>query len=582
MYTPIGKKQFTNHLIVLFALVLVTIIPYQKVRHYGFVDLDDYDYLVENHHINKGFSVEGLVWAFSFQNNNDDNSYWRPLSWVSHMMDFELFGDDAGWHHLVNLVLHLSNSLLLYALLFMMTRNSLPSAMAAVLFAIHPINVESVAWITERSSVLCTSVGLMTLLLYVRYTRCPSVARYMAVFMTFLLCVMVKPILVTLPFLMLLLDYWPLGRLRFAPEGENGPRVEWRRLVIEKVPLTVLAVIAILLALHRQGSAVPTDEVAFPLRLANAVVAYVQYLFHLVYPVDLAAFYPFPKMIPLWKSCGALGVLVLISIAAVAKAGRWPFFFVGWFWYAGTLLPKIGLVQTGLWPSMADRWAYFPAIGIFVGASWLGTSCFQRQSGLYRQLIVVSSVAACMALVLFTEVHVGFWANSTRLFERMIAKTQGNYMAHNNLGTVLLSQGKRDEAKAHFLKAIQIKPDFEIPYLNLGKLAFAEGNPEKAREFYEKAVSIRPKYDSGYIALGNLSFREGHYQEAWDYYSLAVRINADDASPYNGMGGVLTKIGRLEDALAMYAKALEIDPNYKPAKENRERVLKAVQSRQNP
>lgn len=574
----IKSDHFRTHFFACLLLTLLLLLPYSQVRNHEFVDLDDYDYIVENHHIKNGLTVDGLIWAFNFQQN--DKSYWRPLTWVSHMLDFEFFGNDAGWHHLTNLFLHSLNTLLLYALLFIMTGKLGQSALVAALFALHPINVESVAWVTERNNVLCTAAGLITLLLYVRYATQPSLNRYLNVLLSFLICLMVKPILVTLPFLMLLLDYWPLERFNYLSKGEKNQRGTVKNLVGEKIPLIFLATLTIWFSLLRHGSAVSFEQISIQMRLANGVLSYLQYVLNLFYPLNLTAFYPFPKTLPSWQVFSAIAVLFGITGFVIRSMRKSPYLFVGWFWYTGTMFPKIGLIQVGLWPALADRWAYFPAIGLFLMFSWWFIAFVVRQSDLFRKMLILLFLAACCAMVLLTWIQVGFWANSTRLFERMIEKTHDNYMAHNNLGTVLLSQGRYDEAEIHFSKAIEIKTNFEIPYVNMGKLAYKKGDIEKAVAYYEKAIAIRGDYYAAHLSLGNLYLKTANYQKAWRYYSEAVRISSDEALPYNGMGGVLTKVGRLEDAVRMYAKAIEIDPSYEPAKQNLERVMMIIRSRQ--
>jgi tetratricopeptide (TPR) repeat protein len=389
---------------------------------------------------------------------------------------------------------------------------------------------------------------------------------------------MVKPILVTLPFLLLLIDYWPLDRFGFFEKRNSITRNEKIKAIGEKIPLLLMCLFAIGASLARHGETISVDQISLPLRLANAVVAYLRYLSNLFYPVNLTAFYPFPNTIPLWQSLGAFLVLMGISIITLFYAKKMPYLFVGWFWFTGTMFPKIGLVQAGLWPALADRWAYFPAIGIFIMVTWLCFDLLVKRHGLSSRRVGAAFFIFCTILAALTWKQVQYWSNSTRLFEHMIEKTQDNYMAHNNLGTVLMSQGKLDAAEEHFEKAIEINPDFEIPYLNIGKLAYKKGNVEKARLYYNKAIVIRPNNYGAYLALGNLQFREGEYQDAWRFYSEAIRINPDSAFPYNGMGGVLTKIGRLEEAVAMFVKALEIDPGYEPAKQNLEHVREALRS----
>ncbi|MDJ0884481.1 MAG: tetratricopeptide repeat protein, partial [Desulfobacterales bacterium] len=573
----INHIGYRHHIVLCASLMFLLLLPYLQVRHHEFVDFDDYLYIVDNPYINDGISVDGLIWAFNFRDN--DKYYWRPLAWVSHMLDFELFGPDAGWHHLINVLLHLTNTLCLYVLLFAMTGRARRAALVAALFALHPINVESVAWVTERSNVLSTTAGLITLLLYVRYTRQPSRNRYLSVFFSFLLCLLVKPILVTLPFLMILLDLWPLNRFDARSTPRFAPPRPVRMIIVEKIPLIFLTGFAIWLSLQRLGSVDSTQPVAVTLRLANAVVAYVQYLINLLYPVNLAAFYPFPKSIPMWKTVGALLVLAAISGMVVARVKKKPYLFVGWFWFTGTLFPTCGLVQAGLWPELADRWAYFPAIGLFLLVVWWGMDFAERLSGTMRKLALVPVVTVAMAMAVVTWGQIGHWTNSIRLFERMLAKTHANAVAHNNLGTSLIKKGQSDKARQHFLSAIEINPGFAMAYFNLGKIARDNGETTKAIGWYEKAIGVQPNIYPVHIALGNAYFKIDNFTQSWHHYAEAIRIDPDGgALPFNGLGGILAKTGQLDKAAQMFQKALEIEPDYKPAKQNLERVTSALRT----
>jgi tetratricopeptide (TPR) repeat protein len=572
--TGTGQK----HLIISLALVALTLVPYLQVHNYSFVYLDDYDYIVENHHINRGLTHDGLIWAFNFQQN--DKSYWRPLTWVSHMLDFELFGSDPGWHHLVNLLFHLLNILLLYAFLFKTTGRFFRSALVALLFGLHPINVESVAWITERNNVLCTTVGLITLWLYARYASQTSLRRFLYVFLAFLLCLMVKPILVTLPFLMLLLDYWPLGRYTHHTERNSSERHTLGVIIGEKIPLIILTILAIGFSLQRHGSTVSMAQVPLPMRLANGIVSYVKYLLNLFYPTNLTAFYPYPEAIPAWQLFGSIVVLLCISVICVLWIRRFPYLFVGWFWFAGTMFPKIGLIQVGLWPALADRWAYFPAIGIFLIVSWALFEIAERQPGHRYRRFLWAVLPLCVVMVVLTWRQVRYWENSKVLFSRMVTITRHNFMAHNNLGLIIKEEGNQEEALSHFQKAIEINPGFEIAYLNLGKMASDSGDIDRAIECYEKAIAIRPSFYGAHIALGNLLLKTNALAEAWQHYSEAIRIKPDAAAPYNGLASVLTKLGRLKEAKRMFEKALSIEPDYGPSKQNLERVVNAIQAAQ--
>ena len=575
---PHSSISLRHHLSICLLLIGLLLLPYYQVRDHEFVDLDDDTYIVENPYINEGLNVDGLLWAFSVQNK--ENYYWRPLTWVSHMLDFEFFGLNAGWHHITNVLLHLSNTLLLYALLFVMTGRTGGSAMVSALFALHPINVESVAWITERSNLLSTAIGLTTMLFYVRYTCQPSRSKYLFVLLSFFLCLLVKPILVTLPFLMLLLDYWPLRRLGFNSSPRHDSRTTVRTVVAEKIPLVLLSFLAISLSLLRLGSSDATAKVSIMLRLANAAVAYVKYLINLVYPINLAPFYPFPESIPAWKILGAVLILATITGVVLWQMTKRPYLFVGWFWFTGTMFPTCGLVQAGVWPELADRWAYFPTIGLFILVVWWAMEHSAWLSGKKRKITLASVVSVGVLMISVTWIQAGFWANSTLLFNRMLDKTEDNWLAHNNLGKTLVKKGQHEEARRHFLKAIEIHPGFEIPYFNLGKIAQDKGQVEESTEWFEKVITLKPNHYNAHIALGNAYFKLNNYPKAWRHFSEAIRLDpSGGALPFNGLGGILANTGQYKKASRMFQKALEVEPDYKPAKLNLERVETAMRTK---
>ncbi len=573
--------------VVIAFLVFLTLIPYGQVGQHAFVDLDDYDYIVDNPNVKYGFSVAGLVWAFGFK--DQDRSYWRPLTWLTHMLDFELFGADAGSHHLINLLIHLINVLLLGGFLYKATGHLGRSAAAAALFAVHPINVECVAWVTERSSLLSTALGLLTLNLYAAYVRQPSRRHYALTLMAYLLCLMAKPILVTLPFLMLLLDFWPFRRIDLTPPNRDASANPWTAiaragvrlritthdasrslagLIVEKVPYLVMTVGAILLSFLRHGTTVSVEQVPLTLRMANAVVSYIKYVGHLLYPVDLAAFYPFPQSVPAWQAVTSLMLLTVVTFYLVINIRRRAYLLVGWLWFLGTFIPKIGLVQGGLWPALADRWAYFPAIGLFISLVWwLGDFL----AGKSRAQIRAAATAVFLLLGILMTItwkQVGYWADSTALFERMLSKTSDNYMAHNNLGFVLLKEDRLDEAAWHFKRAIVIAPNFEPAFSSLGTIAKKRGQHEEAVEWYERAIAINPRYGVAYLNLGNLYFDRGEFRKAIRYYSTGIKAAPRSSLLYNSLGAALTKIGRLNEAVVCYKTALQIDPGLQIAAVN--------------
>ncbi|MGD9332114.1 MAG: tetratricopeptide repeat protein [Desulfobacterales bacterium] len=571
-----------HHMAIIALIVVLTVMPYGQVREHAFVDLDDYNYLVENPKVKYGFSVEGIIWALGFR--DQDRSYWRPLTWMTHMLDFELFGENAGMHHLTNLLLHILNALLVYGVLYRMTRRIWPAALVALIFAVHPINVESVAWVTERNNLLSTFLGLITLLLYAGYCRRQSPAGYYSTLLAYLMCLMAKPILVTLPFLLLLLDYWPLNR--FAPERSSGlhsrpPEASLpdlrsgediylavKKCLIEKVPFLALALGAILFSVLRFGETISAHVVPMPLRIGNAIISYVKYLGLLVWPADLAAFYPFPTELSIGHLVASIGFLCVLTVYAVLQWNRSPYLIIGWLWFLGTLVPKIGLVQAGLWPELADRWAYFPAIGVFIAGVWWGADWFPRLSKALRLGLRLTIATAIGVLTAVTWVQVGYWANSTVLFERMIDKTENNYMAHNNLGFVLIKEDRLDDAQRHFEQAIAIFPKFEIPYLNIGTIYKERGQLDAAIEWYQQALEINPRFARAYLNIGNIYFQREAFPEAIRYFSAGIQVDPNSALLYNSLGAAFTKIGRLDQAIACFEQALENDPGLKMAARN--------------
>lgn len=459
------KKEY----ITILFLTLLTILPYAQVAQHSFVHLDDYEYIVNNAYINKGLSAEGFHWAMNFR--LQDESYWRPLTWISHMLDYTLFGNDAGMHHLINIFLHVSNTILVYLLLYKMTGRLLESFIVAVFFGLHPINVESVAWLTERSNVLSMFWGLICLILYYKYAIKKTRFHYWLMIFSYIFSLMAKPLLVTLPFLMLLLDYWPIGRIRKLKEDPKY----LAKIVIEKLPLIILSFLAILISINRVGITISVAQVPISLRASNALVSYVQYILAIINPTNLAAFYPFPQSIPVWKTIGAIIVIAVTTVVAFIKVKKMPYFFVGWFWYIGTLLPKVGFIQAGLWPAMADRWAYFPAIGLFIIMAWMLFSNDAICQKSYRHLFVVAMTAVVGIMTFQTWNQVSVWNNSYSLFEHMARKTQNNFLAYNNLGYLYSLEGETEVAEKYFYKAITINPKYEKAYFNLGVISLDKG-----------------------------------------------------------------------------------------------------------
>ena len=365
--TPLEREaQIRISHLIIFYLIAVTAAIYGQTANHSFVSFDDNLYVTENSHVMDGLSKENIYWAFTL--NDKNNTYWHPITWLSHMLDCELFGINSGAHHITNLCLHIANALLLFHIFRLMTGASLQSAFLAILFAIHPINVESVAWVSERKNLLSTFFGLLTIWAYFIYTQNPNLKQYCFVFILFCMSLLAKPMLVTLPFILLLIDYWPLERICFSRRKQSFYMRKLLSLILEKMPLIITSLCLswiVYSSLERYKVIASTQLIPLDVRFYNAVVSYVSYLLKLFWPFNLSFYYPFPSSVSVWMWASSILLLLGFTILII-KHVRKPEYIVGWFWFIGTLIPVSGIVQGGLWPAMADRWAYIPSIGIFL------------------------------------------------------------------------------------------------------------------------------------------------------------------------------------------------------------------------
>ena len=535
------KPSLSRIYLYIAVIAVLTALPYTQVWHHDYVYFDDYEYIVDNNYINRGLTVEGFFWAMNFR--QADGSYWRPVTWFSHMLDFSLFGKNSGAHHMVNVVFHTWNAILVFVLLYILTAKPTPSLFIALLFGLHPINVESVAWLTERSNVQSTFWGLMALLCYRQYVIHKDYRFYFLLITCFLFSLMSKPLLITLPFLMLLMDYWPLERLK----GIKGHYKAVAALVIEKIPLIALALVSIGLAMSRVGDeTISVAHVSFSLRVANALVAYVRYLLNFFYPVELAAFYPFPPSIAAWQSIGAFVGLAAISAVLLWQAKKIPWVFVGWFWFVGTLVPKIGLVQAGLWPSLADRWLYFPGLGLAIMVIWpLGRWLLEDPKPIMQWACLAAVTGLFFLLTCLTWLQVAVWSNSQTLFENMLTHTPNNYFAHNNMGFLLKMQGQDRAAAEHFRKAIGLNPHYEKAHFNMGVILSDQGHASEAVVHFRKAVALKPSSVLNNLALGKTLVDRGQ-NEGVQYLSAAMQLSHNSNEVQNIVKAILSNAGRRE------------------------------------
>jgi tetratricopeptide (TPR) repeat protein len=477
------------------------------------------------------------------------------------MLDVEIYGMNAGLHHLTNLWFHIANTLLLFGLLFRTTGGLGRSAMVAALFAAHPIHVESVAWIAERKDVLSTLFWLLTMHAYVQYVRKPRFGRYLVVVVAFALGLMSKPMLVTLPIVLLLFDVWPLQRVRF----ENGQLEVWMRMIREKIPLFILALASsiVTVIVQAQGGAVRNFEM-FPLyrRVANAVVSYVAYLGQMLWPGNLSAYYPYPSL-PLWSIIVSAVVLVAASFMVIRLSKSRSFLFAGWFWYLITLIPVIGLVQVG-GQARADRYTYIPLIGIFIVVVW-GIHLVLRG---WRYGDIALKAMACIlvcALAAGARHQVRYWESDLSLWERAATVTADNYFAHTNLGYALLERGDVAEGIANYKEALRINPDSAETYNGLGLALARQGQLDAAIEQYRLAIRTRPGFSDAHSNLGIALASRGDMQEAFSEFQRALEISPENPEILYNYGFTLANLGRLDEAISYYRKAVAIRPGYADA-----------------
>jgi Tfp pilus assembly protein PilF len=540
-------------------LAAATAAVYWPVRHFEFTNYDDTLYVTENPHVQGGLTPQSIAWAFTTAHF----SIWAPLTWLSCMLDCQLFRLNAGAHHTVNVLFHIANALLLFIVLNRMTAAAWRSAVVAALFALHPLHVESVAWVAERKDVLSTFFWMLTLLAYVCYVERPSVSRYGSCVGLYALGLMAKPMLVTLPFVLLLLDYWPLGRTRWVPAANGvGKKRSPGYLLREKVPFVVLAIPACVVtywAEQHGGSVIMLDNLPLGLRLANAVMSYARYLGKTFWPVNLAVYYPYQTWPPaaVW---GAGAVLTGISCLMVWKAKHHPCLVTGWLVYLGTLVPVIGLVQVGSF-SMADRYTYVPLVGLFVMAAW----CLPRTLLEQRRPKITAATTAGVLLAscaVASALQVRYWRNSETLFRHALTVTQNNFLAHENLGKTLAEHGKISDATAQFAAALQIKPDSPSVHVNLGNTLAAQGKLTEAIREFQTALRLKPDSAEARYNLGVALASRGSISEAMQEFAAARQINPDHVQAHYNLGALLASQGRTSEAIVEYRQALRLKPNW--------------------
>jgi len=559
-------------------IVLATIFIYWQVGNFEFINLDDDIHLIKNTQLLGGFTIENIKWAFRY----DNITYWHPVTWLSYILNIQLYGMKPGGHHMANVLIHIINALLLFAVFHKATGAPWKSTFVALMFAIHPINVESVAWVSEHKNVLSTLFWMLTMLAYVYYTKRRSLFIYLLALLFFMLGLMAKPMLITLPFVLILFDYWPLERFRFGWQDYNFNKKKFRiiisgfrksslfYLVLEKVPFFLLSAVSIFLSslsLQNQGIDLSAGATPITLRISNALVSYFSYIIKMVWPQDLAVFYPYPDTVPAWKAYSAFLFLVCITILVIRTFKKMPYIGVGWLWYIGTLFPVIGLVQAGLWPAMADRWAYVPFIGLFVIVAW-GVPEFAYKYGIKKKLLTAAVIMLVIIFIAASWIQVGYWKNSSSLFKHALNVTDQNFIAYNNLGIAMTENGNTHKALRYFEKALQNHPFPYKVYVNIGNAFTAQGKIDEAIKKFIYALKINRNYEEAHFNLGNAYSKKKKFDKAIFHYSEALRLNPNLYQGYNNLGIILASLGHSDKAIEHYNKAIRINPYFVQSQNN--------------
>ncbi len=580
-------------LIVSLLLTMAAFVAFWQVTHCDFVSFDDDLYVTGNRHVQDGLTAEGIGWAFT----TGHAANWHPLTWISHMIDAQLFGLQPGWHHLVNLLFHLASTVLLFLVLHRMTKALWQSAFVAALFALHPLHVESVAWVAERKDVLSTFFWMLTMWVYVSFTARSGSVRYLLLLLCFALGLMAKPMLVTLPFVLLLLDYWPLRRLepKRLPEEVRRPLSkdkkkgkstsppakspvqpavsQWtliRPLLTEKIPLLVLAALSSIvtyLVQHHGGAMKSLEALPLSARMANAFVSYITYMVKMVWPTNLAVFYPHPGSRPLWQVLVSIVLLIALTVLAIRGARKHPYGAVGWLWYVGTLVPVIGVVQVGN-QALADRYTYVPLIGLFIIVAWAAPELLKKWPDQKEATISLSALCLlCLFLVSWRQV--GYWRNSIALYDHALGVTDRNSVIHNDRGEAYNGLANYPQAIADFDRAIEINPNYGGAYNNRGVAYNGLANYPQAIADFDRAIEINPELGEAYNNRGVAYNRLANYPQAIADLNRAVQINPRFWEAYDNRGTVYGRLGDYPQAIADFDRAIEINPRYGEAYYNR-------------
>ena len=603
-----NQRQFDNAhrkqvlFLISIALVAATLVAYEPIRHNGFVNYDDNEYITENPDVSGGITRDSVIRAFT----QSHYYMWHPLTTISHMLDCQFFGLNPLGHHLISVLFHTVNSLLLFWILFNITGAVWPSAVVAAIFALHPVQVESVAWAAERKTVVSGLFWFLTIAVYTWYTKRPSTGRYISLFGVYALCIMTKPVVVTLPLVLLLLDYWPLGRLKFGRQIETQKskasdlqRLSAGRLIAEKIPLLALSIVlgVITVIVQHGGETIASlEKIPLNYRINNMFLSYISYIGKTIWPSRLAVFYPSPlENLSVTTAVVCSLLFFLITAIGIYIGRRRKYIAVGWLWFVGTLVPVIGLVQSGS-QAMADRYMYVPILGLLIIIVWSVKELIAYQSR-WRYIAVVTSVVVLSSLVILTRMQVRHWQNGLTLFEHALKVTENNDLAESGYALALAAKGRFDEAESHMRRAVRINPNptffddrisLGFILLQQGKLNEAiarlneviKGKPDSARVHYFLAVALEkqkkyddaiksltntlkldPNYPEASKMMGSLLLATGKLNEAVPYLNEALRTDANQVEIYKSLGLVYNQLGKYEKATQVWTRALELQPD---------------------
>jgi len=585
MFDKFNIHQKYSILVVLM-LIILTLGVYWQVQNYEFINYDDDVYVTQNSHLQSGITLDGFRWAFSTKYFG----LWNPLTWLSLMFDYQLFGFNAGGYHWTSVIIHILNTVLLFFLFRNLTGAIWRSAFVAVLFAIHPINVESVAWIAERKNVLSTFFWMLTMLFYVWYVKQPNWKRYLPVFISFALGLMSKPMLVTLPFVLLLLDYWPLNRTAINTRNERDIRFALKAgkeklsfLILEKIPLFVLSAIFIFINIYKPQSergviTVSLQNTIFIQRVNNAIFSYAMYLKKLFWPTDLSIHYMYLN-VPIWQIFLSAIFLIIVTIFVCKNLKKYPYLPVGWFWYLGTLVPVIRIADIGE-HTMADRYAYVTFIGLFVIIAWGAEQILSKYIYL-KKIFIFAAVLIIVLLTAATYNRLKLWTNTITLFEDALKKDPNNYVVNLVMGHEMAKKDENEKALYYSDMALKADPRLHPAYNLKGIVLLKMGKRSEAFKSFETALQLNNLSAEPNYNMGLFYSEDNNLDKAIEYFTKAIKINSDYIEARNYLGVVLIKKGKIPEGILQFEKALQINPNYKNAQGNMKIALEMIKKNKN-